>query len=110
MKSNGIAVIIYGLFVLIGGMIGFAKAHSLASLLMGTMFASALVGSGIAMLKSIKIGYYLASVLSFILLLFFGYRLAMTKSFMPAGMMCVMSLLLLAFLLVNGASKKSVPN
>lgn len=105
MKLNAIVVIVYGLFVLIGGMVGFAKAHSIPSLVMGTAFAVGLVMSGAAMLKGIRWGFVLGCILVVALALFFGYRLVLTKSFMPAGMMCLMSLCVLVIMFVSRRMK-----
>lgn len=105
-KTNGIVVIVYALFVLIGGMIGFAKAHSLPSLIMGTVSAFALLGAGVAMLRQMKSGYYLAGALSAILACFFAYRLILTQNFMPAGLMSLLSLIVLIALFIGGGPTK----
>ena len=107
MKVNGIVVLVYGLFVLIGGMIGYAKAHTLPSLVMGTAFALGLLGAGFAILKEMKAGYYLACALSAILACFFAYRFALTYNFMPAGMMAILSVIVLIVLYVVGNRTRS---
>lgn len=105
MKFNGIMIIIFGLLVLLGGMIGFAKAQSVPSLIMGSVFALALVGCGGAMFKEIKLGYYIAIILSFILLGFFTYRFALTQNFIPAGFMSILSFIVLIALFLGKSPK-----
>ncbi|MBS4168274.1 TMEM14 family protein [Parachlamydia sp. AcF125] len=83
---------IYALFVLIGGMIGYVKAQSLASLVMAAGFAALLGFAGWLMWKSRREGYYLAIALIAFLGLFFLYRFSMSMKFMPAGLMVLLSL------------------
>lgn len=97
-KANGIIVILYSILVLAGGIIGFVKANSVPSLIMGTAFGVALFGNAIAMLKHSRIGTYLAAVLTLILTIFFAFRFAKSLLFMPAGLMCVAGLVVLAAL------------
>ncbi len=105
MKTRGIVVLVYAVFVLLGGLIGFAKVHSIPSLVMGVTFALALSASAIAMLKEIWIGYYFSVIFTLILSVFFTYRLVLTQKFMPAGLMCILSVVVLATLFIN--KKKS---
>jgi uncharacterized membrane protein (UPF0136 family) len=71
-------ILIYGLVVLLGGVMGYVKAKSQVSLLAG-------VGSGI-------VGLGLATLIAFILFVVFVIRFFRTRSFMPAGLMMVFSL------------------
>lgn len=107
MKFNGIAVIIYGLLIILGGVIGFAKAHSIASITMGTLFGAGLLASGIAMLKKSNIGFYSATALSSLLTIFFTYRFILTQRLMPAGIMSLLSLIVLIALYLGGSAKQT---
>jgi len=104
MKTRGIIVIIYALLVFMGGVIGYIKAQSIASIAMGTIFGIGLGVSGAGLLKNCKISYYLACGLTLALVIFFDYRFFQSFVFMPAGLMAVLSLVVLGILLTPKAS------
>ena len=101
MKKQAIATIVYGLIILLGGVIGYAKAHSYPSLIAGVFFASALLTCGGSMLKTKPWGYYGAIVLSLVLVGFFGYRFGLSGKLFPAGAMTLLSLITLSFLVLT---------
>lgn len=86
--------LVYALLLIIGGVIGYAKAGSRPSLIAG-------VGSGLAVLlaaflttRSAGLGLGVGAAVAILLAGFFGYRyLVKTKKFMPAGMLAVVSVL-----------------
>lgn len=86
------SILVYGVIVLLGGVMGYLKAKSKVSLLAGS-------GSGIALLAAWLIsrqfplaGLGLATAIGLILCIVFVMRLLRTRSFMPSGMMMVGSL------------------
>jgi uncharacterized membrane protein (UPF0136 family) len=86
------SIAIYGLIVLLGGVMGYVKAKSKVSLLSG-------VGSGIALLVAWFIcrqfplaGLGLAALIALILFIVFVIRLFRTRAFMPSGLMMLLSL------------------
>lgn len=86
------SILIYGLIVLLGGVMGYVKAKSQASLYSG-------VGSGIALLitwfictQNPLIGLGLATLLALVLFVVFVIRFFRTRTFMPAGLMMMLSL------------------
>lgn len=107
LKISQWVVLIYGLLILVGGMIGFAKAHSAPSLIMGISFSIVIFLSAWLMFKGNKLGNTIAMVCSGLLTLFFAYRFFLTEKFMPAGLMVILSLIVLSFLLRSQASLKS---
>lgn len=107
LKISQWIVLVYGLLLFIGGMIGFAKAHSNSSLVMGTGFSIAIFVSAGLMFKGNKLGNTIAMACSGLLTLFFAYRFFLTGKFMPAGLMCILSLIVLSFLLRLQTSLKS---
>jgi uncharacterized membrane protein (UPF0136 family) len=80
----------YSLLILVGGVIGYFVASSIASLLMSTIFAILLIGS--LFIRCRQAVFALLGVLA----LFFAYRWYMGK-FMPSGMMCIVTLAVLAY-------------
>ncbi|HTY86053.1 MAG TPA: TMEM14 family protein [Candidatus Acidoferrum sp.] len=86
---------VYIVLLLAGGMIGFFKAKSQASLISAAIFAAllALTQTG---LFAANVARDLANVLLAALLVVFAIRLTKTKKFMPSGMMLALTLLALA--------------
>jgi uncharacterized membrane protein (UPF0136 family) len=85
-------ILIYGLIVLLGGVMGYAKAKSKVSLFAG-------VGSGIALLiawvlsdQLPLVGVGLATLIALILSVVFIRRFLSTRAFMPSGLMMLFSL------------------
>jgi uncharacterized membrane protein (UPF0136 family) len=86
---------VYVALLIVGGLMGFIKSKSRISLISSTIFAVilALVALG-------KIPRVVAEVVAGFLLVFFGARFMRSKKVMPAGMMTVVSLIVLILLLV----------
>ena len=85
-------LIAYGLFVEVGGFIGFVKSKSKASLIAGGISGALLLLSGGLVLIGVAAGGYIGFVVTLVLVVMFGMRLAKTKKFMPSGMMLAVSI------------------
>ena len=87
-KFSKLVSLIYGVMLILGGVMGFLKAHSKVSLITGAL-------SGLIVLLSCKIksksSYLYVSAISLILAGFFSYRFAHNHVFMPAGLMLILS-------------------
>ena len=87
-KFSKLVSLIYGVMLILGGVMGFLKAHSKISLLTGVM-------SGLIVLLSCKIksksAYLYVSAISLVLAGFFSYRFAHSHALMPAGVMLILS-------------------
>ncbi|HEY9830084.1 MAG TPA: TMEM14 family protein [Stenomitos sp.] len=86
------SILVYGVVVLLGGIMGYVKAKSQVSLFSG-------VGSGLALLVAWFIGRQvplvglgLATFLGLVLFIVFVIRFSKTRAFMPAGLMTLFSL------------------
>lgn len=101
MKQTGWIILAYALLVFLGGIFGYIKAASTASLIMGVIFAVALSTSAFAMFNEKSIGFIMATVTTFLLAAFFIYRFFLSYKFMPAGLMSFLSLVVLAILYSN---------
>ncbi len=95
MKLPNIVFLVYGLLMIIGGFIGYAKAGSKASLIAG-------VASGILILigvyltgSNVQLGYGFLTTVSAVLTIVFIMRLIKTHNFMPSGMLLAMSVIAL---------------
>jgi uncharacterized membrane protein (UPF0136 family) len=99
-------VLIYGLLVAAGGVMGYARAGSMASLIAGTVSGLALAGASAAMMRgNYQTGWWVALIVALLLLLRFGMA-AYSKGFhlMPGGLVIISSLIVLAALLLQRAS------
>ncbi len=85
-----IALWIYLALLIAGGLTGYLKAGSKASLIASVAFAIPLLLVAVGILPG-----WIADVVLVVLLIFFGKRYATTKSFMPGGLMSIASALLL---------------
>lgn len=83
---------IYIILLVAGGLVGFFKAKSKASLIASCSFAAVLVLCAIGVIFQ----RYVADIVLAILLVFFAYRLSKSKKFVPNGLMLVITLLALA--------------
>lgn len=70
---------------------GYFKAGSLPSLIMGLIFGSLLLCSGWVMTHKSSLAYFASVTLTGILTLFFVYRTVMTLALFPAGIMAAIS-------------------
>jgi len=88
-----IVLAVYGVLMLGGGFMGYAKAGSMMSLIMGIV-SSIVIFAGLYLSKSnTRMGYGLISMMSAILAVTFIIRLVKTGSFMPSGMLVILSII-----------------
>lgn len=92
MNLGTAAAIGYGILTLIGGIIGYVKAKSQASLISGLVSGLLLIFAGSAQLMGQSWGLTLAAAISAVLAIVFIVRLVKTQKFMPAGMLILASL------------------
>jgi len=101
MNISGYAVVIYGIFVILGGFIGYLQAKSKASLIAGGISGAILFISGMLMLQGRAEAGYLALLVAMVLTVLFGKRFAGKRKFMPSGLMLALSLLMVFVLIVR---------
>ncbi len=83
---------VYGALVALGGLMGYWKARSKPSLIMGLVFGLAMIGCGVAYRLGHTPARGVALVLALMLLLVFVARYIKTRKMIPAGLMVVLSL------------------
>lgn len=93
--------LLYGILTLAGGIFGYLKAGSTASLISGLVSGLLILASATALWKGKLFGYYGLFGLAILLGIFFGIRFFKAWAFMPAGLMLVLSALMLVALLVQ---------
>jgi len=85
---------IYIVLLVIGGLVGFLKAQSKASLIASLAFAAALALVNLRILRAA----HLTDILLGALFLVFAIRFAKTRKFIPAGLMIVLTVAALALI------------
>ncbi len=95
MKKEAIIVLVYGIMVASGGIMGFVKAHSLISLIMGLVFGIILIFASITLFKKSLLGAYIACIVSLILGATFLFRYCSSQVFFPSAFMALVSALVL---------------
>ena len=84
-----IATLSYGIIALIGGILGYFKAKSTASLISGGISGVLLLVCAYLQNLGFNWALWLAAIITFILVVVFLFRLKKTGKFMPAGVMII---------------------
>ncbi|KAJ3670432.1 hypothetical protein LUZ60_010756 [Juncus effusus] len=93
----------YGLLVLAGGIAGYIKRRSTASLAAGIGFGGLLLAAGLASLKAFQthsLSYFsltIETVCALVLMVVMGWRFFKTRKIMPAGIVAILSSIMSAF-------------
>ncbi|MBE9169085.1 hypothetical protein IQ238_16700 [Pleurocapsales cyanobacterium LEGE 06147] len=90
--------IAYGLLSLLGGIFGYVRAQSKASLISGSISGVLLIFAAFLQVRGIPEGLILARIITLVLLVVFVIRLVKTRKFMPAGLMVVAGVITLSLL------------
>jgi uncharacterized membrane protein (UPF0136 family) len=96
-------VLIYGILVAVGGVMGYVKANSTASLIAGVLSGIALVGATVAMMKdAYSTGWWISLIVALLLLARFVIA-ALKDGFkmMPGGLVIILSIIVIAALVAN---------
>jgi uncharacterized membrane protein (UPF0136 family) len=86
---------VYIVLLFAGGLMGFLKAKSKASLIMSSIFAALLALCASNSIFKREVGNAIADGILAFLFIFFAMKLAKSKKFMPSGMMLVLTLVCL---------------
>jgi uncharacterized membrane protein (UPF0136 family) len=91
----------YGFFTILGGLMGYLKAQSKASLVAGSI-SGALILTGVYLASHGHImGLYLLETISILVTLYFIRGFTQSKKLMPAGVMVVFGLIMIALLFIH---------
>jgi uncharacterized membrane protein (UPF0136 family) len=96
MNLGIIATLSYGIIALIGGIIGYIHATSKVSLLSGSISGLLLIFAAYLQFQGQTWALILAALVTAVLVIFFAFRLAKTRKFMPGGLMIILGMLALA--------------
>ena len=101
-------VLIYGILVAAGGVMGYAKANSAASLASGGVAGALLIICSVAMMRgAYTIGWWISLVIALLLLARFSYASIGNFKMMPGGMVIVLSIITIIALII-GRSPKTI--
>ena len=95
-------VLIYGILIAVGGVMGYVKKDSMASLIAGGISGIALVGAAVAMMKdAYSAGWWISLIVALLLLGRFAVAARSGFKMMPGGMVIILSIIVIAALLAN---------
>jgi uncharacterized membrane protein (UPF0136 family) len=91
----GVAVLLlgYGALMGLGGVMGYRRSDSKISLVVGGFFGILLILCGALAWAGYQAPAYIGFALSILMMLLFSVRYRRTKKFRPAGLMAVVSLI-----------------
>jgi len=98
-------VLIYGILMAAGGVMGYVRKDSMASLIAGGISGIALVGAAVAMMKdAYSAGWWISLIVALLLLARFVVA-ALRGGFkmMPGGLVIILSIIVIAALLTHRA-------
>lgn len=101
MTPSIIAALIYGIFALFGGIMGYTKSRSKISLISGCFSGILLLSGAIAALKGNAAGLTLAMIVTALLVIVFIVRWLKTRKVMPAGLMVALGAIALVVMLLG---------
>ncbi|MBD2385388.1 TMEM14 family protein [Cylindrospermum sp. FACHB-282] len=96
MNLGIIAALVYGILAIVGGIIGYIQANSKVSLVSGSISGLLLIFAAYLQFQGQTWALILAALVTAILVIFFAFRLAKTRKFMPGGLMIILGMLALA--------------
>jgi uncharacterized membrane protein (UPF0136 family) len=99
MNLATVTTFIYGILLLIGGIMGYVTAKSKPSLISGVISGLLLLITAFIQLQQISAGLIIAQIVTIFLAVVFTIRLLKTRKFMPAGLMLVVSVATFVILL-----------
>jgi uncharacterized membrane protein (UPF0136 family) len=93
MDATAIYFLVFGALTIIGGVIGYVKAGSVASIIAGAISGILLLIAGWILPNNRTIGLAIAFVVSLLLATQFVPKLIRTGKVMPAGLMSILSVI-----------------
>ncbi len=87
LTPSTLALLLYGAVAIVGGIIGYTKSQSKASIISGSISGAGLLVAGAAALNSQEWGKTTGLVIAGLLIVVFVVRLIKTKKAMPAALM-----------------------
>jgi len=96
MHTIAIIVWVYAVLMAVGGVFGYFKVHSKASLISGVGFGLMLVFSGYGVWQGRREELVASAIIAASLVVIFAIRVLKTRRFMPAGALALLSVVTFA--------------
>jgi uncharacterized membrane protein (UPF0136 family) len=93
MEQTAIEVWVYAAIMILGGIAGYVRVGSKASLLSGVGMGLALLASGYGVWCGSEHSLVVAEVIALLLVVLFAVRYVKSRRFVPAGVLAILSLL-----------------
>jgi hypothetical protein len=91
MKLAGVTCLIYGLIIALVGVVLCYFSAGVASLIGGLVFGGVMLVLGRFTLKGVLGAGYTGGILTFLMAIYFAYRLLATERFVPSGVLLLVS-------------------
>jgi uncharacterized membrane protein (UPF0136 family) len=95
-----LSLLLFSVVLLVGGIVGYIKVRSKASLISGLITSFLLLGTFVPMYSNTKQGLQVAMALLIAYLALFGFRWNKTKKFMPMGLLVVLDIICLVLVVL----------
>src|SRR5437868_15469316 len=107
MEAAKIYFIVFGVLTIVGGVVGYVKADSVASIIAGAITGILLLVAAFLLPEHRAIGLATAFIISLLLAAQFAPKLLRTGRVMPAGMMSILSVIGVIAAIVAGVKTYS---
>lgn len=107
MRFTAGVVLVYGMIVMLFGLIGYLSFDSLPSLISGSILGALLIGGGMGIFRASIVAYFLSVACTVFLMGFFGWKFWNTGAYYPAGSLSLLSALVLILLLTSKVKRGS---
>lgn len=101
MTADKIIYIVYGILLIVGGYMGYSKAGSQMSLIMGAVSGVVVLAGTYLVYQSNSAGHWVITATSALLAVMFLMRVIKTQKMMPSGMLLLLSIIVLVVSLLQ---------
>ena len=101
MLTGQVVLSVYGVLLIVGGMMGYVKSKSRASLFAGAISGGLCVGAAWLSVDQPSEGFTVGSLVAFLLAGVFINRFAKTRKIMPAAVVLILSLVVGILLMIT---------
>ena len=101
MKVAAVGALLYGIIILIGGVIAFFQEQSVAFLVFGIVVGNIYFLLACGCFKEVVPAGYVSGALTFFLAVYWAYRFIASERFFPGGVLLILSFLVLFLILLG---------
>jgi uncharacterized membrane protein (UPF0136 family) len=101
MRAAGVGSFLFGVVVLIGGIVAFIRVESLVFLVSGIVIGLVYLMLARSCFRGIMTAGYVSGALTFLSAIYLAYRLIASQRFFPSGALLILSFLVLFVILLG---------